>query len=92
MNQKTITAVSADEIWSMHQASMPISTAPGVQSWQDCPALMKAGYHGIAVRLAHKLGLPQPVAPLGVPIAMLDEAVRRSVVSTDELPDTPPRK
>lgn len=91
MEQKTI-VVTADEIWLMHQASMPISATPGVHSWHDCPPLLKAAYHGIAVRLANKLGLPQPVAPMGVPIAMLDQAVRGAVATTDELPDTPPRK
>lgn len=91
MEQKT-NSVSAEVVWSMHQESMPGGVAVGVSAWDACPALAKAGYHGIAVRLARKLGLPQPVAPLGVPIAMLDQAVRGAVVTTDELPDTPPRK
>lgn len=88
MEQKT-NPITAEVIWSMHQSSMPNGAILGVGTWSKCPALLKAGYHGVAVRLAAKLGLPQPMAPLGVPIAMLDEAVRGAA---PELPDTPPRK
>lgn len=88
MEQKTL-VVTAEVIWAMHKSSMPSGVVLGVSVWDECPALVKAGYHGLATRLAAKLGLPQPVAPLGVPIAMLDEAVREVA---PELPDTPPRK
>lgn len=88
MEQKT-NPITAEVIWEMHQKSMPRAPILGVSTWDECPVLMKAGYHGIAVRLADKQGLPLPVAPLGVPIAMLDDAVRGTA---PELPDTPPRK
>lgn len=88
MQQKT-NEVTAEVVWQMHQHAIPGGVVPGVKEWEVCPALVKAGYHGLAVRLAHKLGLPQPMAPLGVPFAMLDDAVRGVV---PELPDTPPRK
>ena len=84
-NGKTI---EAQILWQMFEASMPRPTCVGVSDWADCPAVTKAGYYGLAVRLAHYLGLPEPLAPDGVSPQMLVAAIS----AAPELPDTPPRK